>query len=98
MSRRRQAKRLRRPSTGDKEAEEQLYREVYRELLRMARGCLRGEGPEHTLQATALVNEVYAKLVALGATVIGEKTIERGGQSFVEIAYGWQDLSRLNAR
>lgn len=35
---------------------------------------------------------------ALGATVIGEKTIERGGQSFVEIAYGWQDLSGLNAR
>lgn len=32
---------------------------------------------------------------ALGATVIGEKTIERGGKSFVEIAYGWQDLSRF---
>lgn len=32
----------------------------------------------------------------LGATVIGEKTIERGGVRFVEIAYGWQDLSRLS--
>jgi ECF sigma factor len=53
MSRRRQAERLRRLSTGDKEADEQLYREVYRELLRIACGCLRGEGPEHTLQATA---------------------------------------------
>jgi GNAT superfamily N-acetyltransferase len=32
---------------------------------------------------------------ALGAAVIGEKTLERGGKAFLEIAYGWQDLSRL---
>ncbi len=32
---------------------------------------------------------------ALGATVIGEKTIERGGKPWVDIAYGWQDLSAL---
>lgn|SRR5215469_1913932 len=32
---------------------------------------------------------------SLGATVIGEKTIERGGQPFLEIAYGWQDLNTL---
>ena len=31
----------------------------------------------------------------LGAAVIGEKETELGGQSFVEIAYGWPDLSRL---
>jgi hypothetical protein len=30
---------------------------------------------------------------ALGASVIGEKTIERDGKPFVEIAYRWQDLS-----
>ena len=35
---------------------------------------------------------------ALGGSVIGEKTIERGGESFVEIAYGWQDLDRLQPR
>ena len=34
---------------------------------------------------------------ALGGAIIGEKTIERGGQSFIEIAYGWQNLSRFNA-
>jgi GNAT superfamily N-acetyltransferase len=33
---------------------------------------------------------------ALGAVVIGEQTIERGGKAFLEIAYGWQDLSRLS--
>ena len=32
---------------------------------------------------------------ALDAAVIGEKTIERGGKPFLEIAYGWHDLSRL---
>lgn len=32
---------------------------------------------------------------ALGGVRIGEKTIERGGKWFVEIAYGWQDLGRL---
>ena len=34
---------------------------------------------------------------ALGARVIGEKTIERSGQSFAEIAYGWHDLGRLQS-
>lgn len=32
---------------------------------------------------------------ALGGTRIGEQTTERGGESFVEIAYGWQDLGKL---
>ena len=36
---------------------------VYDELRRLARNCLRRERPEHTLQATALVNEAYLKLV-----------------------------------
>ena len=29
----------------------------------------------------------------LGATVIGQKDIERGGQTFLEVAYGWRSLS-----
>jgi GNAT superfamily N-acetyltransferase len=32
---------------------------------------------------------------ALGGAFIGERSIERGGQSFAEIAYGWQDLSKV---
>lgn len=55
---------LRRLSDGDKQAEAELLTQVYRELRRMARGCLRGERSEHSLQATALVHEVYVKLIA----------------------------------
>lgn len=32
---------------------------------------------------------------ALGGAVIGEKTMQRGGESFVALAYGWKDLGRL---
>jgi RNA polymerase sigma factor (TIGR02999 family) len=36
---------------------------VYDELRRLARSYLRRERPDHTLQATALVNEAYLRLV-----------------------------------
>ena len=36
---------------------------VYGELHRLAKAKLRGERPDHTLQATALVNEAYVRLV-----------------------------------
>jgi len=29
----------------------------------------------------------------LGGTVIGQRQIERGGQTFIEVAYGWMSLS-----
>jgi GNAT superfamily N-acetyltransferase len=32
---------------------------------------------------------------SLGGKVVAEQQIERGGQSFTESAYGWQDLSRF---
>lgn len=32
---------------------------------------------------------------ALGGKLISEKTIERDGESFVEVAYGWPDLREL---
>ena len=31
----------------------------------------------------------------LGGNLIGKKTIERGGQRFLEVAYGWQNLNVL---
>jgi RNA polymerase sigma factor (TIGR02999 family) len=37
---------------------------LYRELRRLAAGCLRRERPNHTLQPTALVNEAYLRLAA----------------------------------
>lgn len=42
---------------------EQLIPLVHGELRRIARGCLRQERPDHTLQATALVNEAFLRLV-----------------------------------
>ena len=48
---------------GDESALEQLVPVVYRELRRMARRYMAAERPDHTLQASALVNEAYLKLV-----------------------------------
>lgn len=31
----------------------------------------------------------------LGGHVVAERQIERAGQSFAEVAYGWKDLNRL---
>jgi len=50
-------------SSGDQLALEQLLPVVYRELHAMARHYMAGERPDHTLQASALINEVYLKLV-----------------------------------
>ncbi len=54
---------LQRLDEGDRGANERLYPLVYDELRRMARGQLRGERAGHTLQATALANEAYLRLV-----------------------------------
>jgi RNA polymerase sigma factor (TIGR02999 family) len=48
---------------GDELALEQLVPIVYRELHRIARRHMAGERPGHTLQTSALVNEVYLRLV-----------------------------------
>jgi RNA polymerase sigma factor (TIGR02999 family) len=50
-------------SEGDAMALERLLPVVYRELHHMARRYMAGERPDHTLQASALVNEAYLKLV-----------------------------------
>jgi RNA polymerase sigma factor (TIGR02999 family) len=48
---------------GRSGALDQLMPIVYRELCRIARGCMNGENPGNTLQTTALVNEAYLQLV-----------------------------------
>jgi RNA polymerase sigma factor (TIGR02999 family) len=53
--------------TGDRAAFEALYRAVYAELRRMAQANMRRESAGHTLQPTALVNEVYLRLAPAGA-------------------------------
>jgi RNA polymerase sigma-70 factor (ECF subfamily) len=54
---------LRAWSDGDQNALDKLAPIVYDELRRLARYYLQGERPGHSLQATALVNEAYLRLV-----------------------------------
>lgn len=48
---------------GDAHALDALTPRVYRELRRMAAGFMKGEREGQTLQATALVHEVYIRLI-----------------------------------
>jgi RNA polymerase sigma factor (TIGR02999 family) len=54
-------------SGGSKEALDELMPVVYDQLRRLAASYLRSENRDHTLRATALVNEAYVRLV--GANV-----------------------------
>jgi RNA polymerase sigma factor (TIGR02999 family) len=48
---------------GDQQSLESLIPLVYDELRRQARRYLRRERPDHTLQSSALVHEVYVRLI-----------------------------------
>lgn len=48
---------------GDRNAEEQLFELVIPELHKIAQCLMRRERPGHSLQATALLNETYFRLV-----------------------------------
>jgi RNA polymerase sigma factor (TIGR02999 family) len=51
---------------GNERAAEELLPLVYDELHRLAKHRMRSQRPDHTLQATALVNEAYLKLFGGG--------------------------------
>jgi RNA polymerase sigma factor (TIGR02999 family) len=61
-------------SGGDRAALDEFIPLVYRELRRLAGGYLRGERPGHTLQPTALANEVYLRLVDLSRIELKDRT------------------------
>lgn len=65
---------LRAWSRGDQRARDQLTPLVYDELRRRARHYLRAERPDHTLSPTALVHEVYLRLVNLENVEWQERT------------------------
>src|SRR5262245_48809145 len=50
-------------SNGDQAAFDKLVPLVYQELRVLAQRYMRRERPDHTLQATALVNEAYVRLI-----------------------------------
>ena len=54
---------LRQWSDGNREALDELLPLVYNELHKQARRYLRKERQDHTLQTTALIHEVYLKLI-----------------------------------
>jgi RNA polymerase sigma factor (TIGR02999 family) len=54
---------LARVNAGERGAFDQLFPLVYAQLRQAADYALRSERPEHTLQPTALVHEVYLKLI-----------------------------------
>ncbi len=53
---------LRRARAGDRDAESEVLAAVYDQLHRIARQQLHGERPNHTLQPTSLVSELYLRL------------------------------------
>ncbi|MCA9027547.1 MAG: sigma-70 family RNA polymerase sigma factor [Planctomycetaceae bacterium] len=54
---------LRRIDEGDPTATNQLLQLLYEELRKLAAARMADEAPDHTLQATALVHEAYARLI-----------------------------------
>ena len=48
---------------GEANALDRLFEEVYPQLRRIAGSLFRGERPEHLLQPTSVVNELFLKLV-----------------------------------
>ncbi len=55
---------LHRSCEGDHGSTQDLMRLAYDELHAIASRCMAGERPNHTLQATALLNEAYLRLFA----------------------------------
>ena len=48
--------------SGDREAGEELFRMIYRDLLRLAQSYLNGDRAGRAIQATTLVHETYLRL------------------------------------
>jgi RNA polymerase sigma factor (TIGR02999 family) len=64
---------LRAWSSGDDAALDRLAEQVYPELRLMARRYMKTSGPGNTLQATALVHEVYLRLVDVTQVELRER-------------------------
>jgi RNA polymerase sigma factor (TIGR02999 family) len=59
---------------GDEQALQRLIPLVYEELRRVARRYMAGERASHTLQTTALIHEVYVRLVDVPSASIRDRT------------------------
>ena len=88
---------LKQLADGDKNAADALLPHVYEQLRRIARRRMNAERPDHTLQATALVHEAYARLVGNE-----ELTWDSRGHFFIAAAEAMRRIliehARSNAR
>jgi hypothetical protein len=83
-------------SAGDQEALEKLTPLVYEELHRAAHRYMAQERPGHLLQTTALVNEVYLRLVDIRVTWQGSRSFScRLCAADAARADGFRSLPRL---
>jgi RNA polymerase sigma factor (TIGR02999 family) len=57
---------LQRSRSGDRAAESVLLERVYAQLHRLAERQLRSERPDHSLRPTALISDVYLRIVRKG--------------------------------
>jgi RNA polymerase sigma-70 factor (ECF subfamily) len=72
--------------TGDVEAARQLVEIFYPELRRIAGVHMKGERKDHTLQASALVNELYLELVRIRRLRPGSTDAEEEKASFLRLS------------
>ena len=86
---------LARISSGEPHAADQLLPLVYEELRRLAASKMKGERPDHTLQATALVHEAYARLIGDGCA---DKEWENRGHFFSAAAEAMRRILVEKAR
>ncbi|MGO9084749.1 MAG: sigma-70 family RNA polymerase sigma factor [Terriglobales bacterium] len=61
-------------NAGDDQALQAVLPLVYDELRRLANHYMRGERPDHTLQATALVHEAYLRLEKQGSAPFKDRS------------------------
>ena len=64
---------LREASEGDSAAKAAVFSQVYDELRAIAQHHMRGERRDHTLGATALVHEVYVRLIGSDAPPLPDR-------------------------
>lgn len=65
---------LRNARNGDKDAGARLLPVIYAELHRLAKRSMNGQSKSHLLQATALVNEAFLRLLGGKAIEIADRT------------------------
>ena len=84
---------LRDMEAGDQAAADELFPLIYHELRELAKSRLAREKPGQTLQATALVHEVYLRLVG-----VGQQTWQNRAHFFQAAAEAMRRILIENAR